>query len=340
MQLTLVVPGLLTVVASAGADLASVALARVLATSPRPTLHDSAIGVTCAALGIAKQRDWPVAPILALAAGLDPGEAYWLLAEPVTLLIGQQDARLAAVVDDLSTDQAAAILTTLNAHFAGDGLRLHTAGPARWLIAAASVPQLSTHLTDDALGEPTSAFLPDGPDAARWRRWQSEMQMLLFAHPVTSQREREGRAPVNAIWLSGGGVRAVDQTKPRIASMHADAPLPRDLARGCGVTVAPAPSSFLAWLEAGPKSPSMVWLDAIAANDAAAALAAFDRNWAAPLCAAIDARTIDEITIVISGHGHAWSFAPRRRSLIGRWRDRLAPAKLSTLLAGVEADWI
>jgi hypothetical protein len=158
------------------------------------------------------------------------------------------------------------------------------------------------------------------------------MQMLLFAHPVTAQREREGRTPVNAIWLSGGGVRAVGQTMPRIALLHADAALPRDLARALDVIVAPVPSSYPAWLEAGPKSPSMIWLDAIAVNDGSVALAGLDRDWAEPLRAAIDARKIDDVTIVISGHGRAWSFAPRRPGLIGRWRARLAPARLSTLL--------
>ena len=114
-----------------------------------------------------------------------PDDAYWLLAEPVTLLVGQLDVRLGAVVDDLSADEAAALVATLNSHFAGDGLRFIALDPARWLIAATDVQQLVTHPADDAVGAPISPFLPDGPDAARWRRWQTEMQMLLFAHPVS-----------------------------------------------------------------------------------------------------------------------------------------------------------
>jgi hypothetical protein len=191
-QLTLVVPGLLDLAETdpARTDADGAALARLLATSPPPAEHDGAIGIACAALGIAKQRDWPVAPLLAIAANLDPGDAYWLLAEPVSLLVGQLDVQLDAVVDDLSVDEAAALLATLNSHFAGDGLRFVAVTPARWLIAAASVQRLVTHPANDAIGAPIFRFLPDGPDAARWRRWQSEMQMLLFAHPVASERER------------------------------------------------------------------------------------------------------------------------------------------------------
>ena len=131
MQLTLVVPGLLDLAETepARADAEGAALARLLATSPPPEVHDGAIGIACAALGVARQRDWPFAPLLAVAANLDPGDAYWLLAEPVTLLVGQLDVRLGAVVDDLSADEAAALLATLNSHFAGDGLRFLAVHP-------------------------------------------------------------------------------------------------------------------------------------------------------------------------------------------------------------------
>jgi hypothetical protein len=316
----------------ARADAEGAALARLLATSPPPAAHDGAIGVACATLGVAKQRDWPVAPLLAIAAGLDPGDAYWLLAEPATLLVGQLDVRLGAVVVDLSADEAAALVVTLNAHFAGDGLRFIAVTPARWLIAATDVQQLVTHPASDAVGAPIFPFLPDGPDAARWRRWQSEMQMLLFAHPVADERERKGRAAVNGIWLSGGGVRTGPQAAPQIASLCSDSPLPRDLARACGVKVAAAPQSLTAWIGDGPKSPSLVWLPAIGANDSESALAAFGRDWADPLSAALAARTL-EVRVAISGRGRALSFTPRRPSLAARWRARLAPDTLSTQLS-------
>jgi hypothetical protein len=335
MHLTLVVPGLLDLAETEPerADAEGAALARLLATSPPPTAHDGAIGVACAALGVARQRDWPVAPLLALAAGLDPSDAYWLLAEPVTLLVGQLDVRLGAIVDDLSADEAAALVATLNSHFAGDGLRFIAVTPVRWLIAATDVQQLVTHPADDTVGAPIFPFLPDGPDAARWRRWQSEMQMLLFAHPVADERERKGRAAVNGVWLSGGGVHTGPRAAAHIVSLCADAPLPRDLARACGVEVAAAPQSLEAWIGGGPKTPSLVWLPAIGANDSGAALAAFGRDWAGPLSAAIAARTGLEVRVAISGRGRALSFAPRRPSLAARWRARLAPATLSAQLA-------
>jgi hypothetical protein len=335
MQLTLVVPGLLDLAETdpVRADIEGAPVARLLATSPPPASHDGAIGIACAALGMVKQRDWPMAPLLAVAANLDPGDAYWLLAEPVSLLVGQLDVRLGAIVDDLSSAEAEALVATLNAHFAGDGLRFVAATPARWLVAAASVQQLVTHPASDAVGAPIFPFLPDGPDAARWRRWQSEMQMLLFAHPVAGERERQGRAAVNGVWLSGGGARTSAQAAPNLASLYADSPLPSDLARACGVAVAVAPRSLESWLATGPESPSLVWLPAIGANDRYSSLAALGRDWAVPLSAALAGRTALEVRVAISGRGRALSFTPRRPSLAARWRARLAPATLSAQLA-------
>ena len=335
MQLTLVVPGLLDLAETdpARVDSEGAAVARLLATSPPPALQDGAIGVACTALGLAKQRDWPIAPLLAAAANLDPGDTYWLLAEPVSLNVGQLDVRLAAVVDDLSPDEAGALVATLNSHFAGDGLRFVVASPARWLIAASSVQQLVTHPASDAVGAPIFPFLPGGPDGPRWRRWQSEMQMLLFSHPLAGERERQGRAAVNGVWLSGGGVRTGSHAAPKLSSLYADSLLLSDLARACGVAVRAAPRSLESWLAAEPESPSLVWLPAVGENDRPSALAALGRDWAVPLSAALAARMALDVRVAISGRGRALSFAPRRPSLAARWCARVAPRALSTQLA-------
>lgn len=334
MQLTLVIPGLLDLAEAdpTWADVEGTALARLLANATRSAEHDGVIGVVCAAIGIPKQRDWPVAPALAAAAHLDPAGAYWLLAEPVTLLVGQLDVQLAGVVGDLSADESAALLATLNSHFAGDGLRFIALTPARWLISATAEQGLVTHPADDALGAPVFPFLPDGPDAARWRRWQSEMQMLLFAHPVSSRRELSGGSAINGVWLSGGGVYTAPREAPGVASLYTDAPLLSDLARARGVEAARAPRSFKDWSEAQPKSPSLVLLPAIGGTDGPASLAALGHDWADPLCAALDARARLEVSIVIAGRGRARSFELRRRSRLARLRGRLAPPALSRLL--------
>ena len=44
------------------------------------------------------------------------------------------------------------------------------------------------------------------PGVARlWRRWQNEIQMIWFNHPVNLKRQSEGLLPINSVWISGIG---------------------------------------------------------------------------------------------------------------------------------------
>ncbi|HKW81799.1 MAG TPA: hypothetical protein VJQ49_12390 [Casimicrobiaceae bacterium] len=332
MHFTLVVPGLLDVAEAdpAGVDGGSAAVAALLASAPTPATLDGIEAVVCTALGIARQRDWPIAAYLA-AANLRPA-AYWLLAQPVTLVVAGDDVRLDAVVDDLPGEDAAALVATLAAHFSAE-LDFFAPRPQRWLVAAHEPQRLDTEPVAAALGQSILPLLPAGPDAQRWRRWQSEMQMLLFEHPVNVARERAGRAPANGVWLSYGG--SSGPAKPCAATLCTDDELLRDLARARGARVLPCPASFSAWRESHTDPASLVWLPAIDARQAKSALAAIDRDWAAPLAAVLNAGSIGGAGIVVGGRRRALVFAPRRRSWLARWRDRLASPRLSALLGNL-----
>src|SRR5437660_7724191 len=202
MQLTLVLPNLLDAPPAALVAADAPALARLLSIAEAPILEPNGpLAVACVNLGIAKQNDWPVAPWLARAAGIDPGSRYWLCAEPVTLDVGRVEVRLAGVVSDLGAADSIALLSSLRAHFASDGIEFLESGPGSWWVALAERQQLETSPPDAVLGRPLIAHLPRGADAARWRRWQSEMQMLLFEHPVNRVRENSGLRPVNDVWI-------------------------------------------------------------------------------------------------------------------------------------------
>src|SRR5258706_98729 len=90
------------------------------------------------------------------------------------------------------------------------------------LLAAAEFPSRETRGPAAALGKPLLAFMPSGTDAARWQRWQNETQMLLFEHPVNVAREAAGRAPVNGVWVWGGGEPVKAPAHPRIAAPYSD----------------------------------------------------------------------------------------------------------------------
>jgi hypothetical protein len=320
MHLTLVLPNLLD---AAPAELAAAdapALARLLSIAPAPSLEaGGTIAIACGRLGVERQCDWPVAPWLARAAGVEPGGRYWLCAEPASLEVGRDEVRLAGVVRDLDADENAALLSSLRAHFETDGIEFVERGPGNWWATLALPQQIETSPPEAALGQSLSAYLPRGPDAARWRRWQSEIQMLLFEHPVNRLRESRGRAPVNYVWVWGGGtLNAANPAAPRPA-VFTHVPWLREFARAAGAEVSKVPRSLTEFGTASSASSALIWLDGFKMPGLREQLAAFDADWAAPMERALARREIDA-SLVVGGHATAISLTLRARGMLQRLR--------------------
>ena len=110
----------------------------------------------------------------------------------MTLVAGRDDVPLAGVVDDLARADADALVATLNAHFAADGIVFVAPRPdALVRRALAARPGVTTHAARAGAGRAAAlAAAATARDASTWRRWQSEIQMLLHEHPVNVARER------------------------------------------------------------------------------------------------------------------------------------------------------
>jgi hypothetical protein len=338
MRLTLVLPNLLDFPPSALAVDDAPALSRLLSSAKAPLPESGGrIAVACASLGIARQLDWPAAPWLARAAGIDVGARYWLCADPVTLELGRGEGRLAGIVHDLDAGDRAALLSSLRSHFASDGIEFVASASGRWWMGLDAAQAIETSPPDAAFDQPLAAHLPRGADAARWRRWQSEIQMLLFEHPVNQSREKNGLAPINYLWTWGGGTlrpseAAAPASAPSSPSVFAGTPWLRDLARAAGASVEAAPRS-LAALRVGAATSALVWLDDFEPPALREQIAAFDDGWVAPLQQAVDKRELD-LRLVIAGAATALSFATLPSSALQRIRRRWSPpAQLAAQLA-------
>ena len=333
MQLTLVLPDLLDAEPEALAAVEAPALARLLATAAAPAVEpDGTIAIACAGIGIAKQYDWPVAPWLARAAGIDPGTRYWLCAQPVTFQLERDQGRLTGIVSDLEVSESASLLSSLRAHFAPDGMAFVECGPGHWWATLETEQRLETSSPNAALGRPAMALLPRGADAARWRRWQSEMQMLLFEHPVNRSRESDGRLAVNYVWMWGGGTLREASPDASAVALFTKDPLLRELARAAGRSVENVPASFAAFRASPPEASALVWFEDLESPDLPERLGAFESHWAAPLERALDRQEIDA-TLVIGASAKAISFVLRATGAVQRLRRRWSPAaSLSSLL--------
>ncbi|MFO1312224.1 MAG: hypothetical protein U1F41_09195 [Burkholderiales bacterium] len=265
------------------------ALARLASFGTREDAGDADAAVA-ALLGVTGHA---IAPLAARGAGLDPADAYVLRADPVTFVAGRDDVLLAGRVDDLGEEHAASLVATLGRHFAQDGIAFHAPRADAWFaLASAHVPvEADPPLTDQPIG----ARLPRGPHGATWRRWLSEMQMLLHEHPVNQAREAAGLPPATGIWISGGGRLPRSLALAPIA-IHAAPSRLGDVAIGiariAGAPVEAPPARFDAQTLGG---------DTLVVMPSVVDLGSLERDWLAPAVAALERGAISHLTVVSAG---------------------------------------
>jgi len=185
------------------------AFERLLAVGRRELLTTTIDEILCSSAGLARQQDWPLASLAALADDLSLSTEYVFFAQPVHLQL-QRDSFTIAGPKALSLQKAEAdsLLALLNEHFAEQGLKFvqtpHCAD--RWYLQVQTSPHIQTTPVDVAMGRDIRGLLPHGQDAAFWNAFLNEVQMLLFEHPLNQAREAQGKLPVSGVWVYGGGV--------------------------------------------------------------------------------------------------------------------------------------
>ena len=329
MHLVLVLPDLLESVGAGEEPARAPAIAELLGWSGTPSRNPDGLDAEIASrYGIARQTDWPLAAIRAASLGLATGDAYWLAADPVTLVVGRDEVTFSGIVDDLASPEAAELVTTLNAHFAGDDIEFSAPRPDAIFARLRAAPRLATHPPAATRDRPLRSRLPEGADAAKFRRWQSEIQMLLHEHPVNAEREKNGRPPVNGIWFSGGGVFPPRPSRSPALSTFAGAGIAVALATHIGAPAQPLPASVASVLDR-PSDADLI----VVTLPAGVAVAETERSWALPSRDALVRGRLDEISILAHDAGDAVCWHTRRPGLWQRVRGRGRHRDLAAELA-------
>ncbi|HEX4985679.1 MAG TPA: hypothetical protein VFV71_06355 [Burkholderiales bacterium] len=293
-----------------------------------PTQCEDEAAWLCGYFGLERQDDWPAAPAAALGAGLAPGDAYWLFADPVHMKVHRD--RLVLVAPQalaIERTEAAALCAALSAHFASDGVEFLAADAQRWYLRRRAPARIRTCGLSRAAGRDVDALLPEGEDRLAWHRLINEAQMLMHAHEVNQAREARGDPAINSLWLSGGGKAAA--VKAPCDAVAADGALARGLARLAGLPCVPARdgSGALQTPSLAHAGSVLVELDAalpawLTSDDAGwqSALEDLERRWFAPLLRALSRGEIERLDIaaVADGRAHRWSV--RRPHLWRFWR--------------------
>jgi hypothetical protein len=251
-HLSLVMPGALGPVdLMAPAQLPSLSnYARLLARG-RHELFDATAAETALfrLFGVETQgQELPVAPLsYALESGHAP-QGWCMCADPVLLVPGQTSLMLMAdgAQIRLSMEEATALVTDLNRHFAELGLQFEAPSPEHWYVFS-DWEQVRTTPLSQVRGRSVTGRLPEGDDGVRWNGILAELQMLLHGHGLNRQRAEKGLPQVNSVWFWGGG-RMPPLPKADWERVWSDETLPMALARAAGVARADRPADGREWL--------------------------------------------------------------------------------------------
>ena len=218
------------------------ALARLLSKANVRQLDLPLEAVVCAQHGLAARPDYPIAPIAANADDLSVGDAYWLRADPVHLLLQRDSFSLSEPVPlQVEREHAELIIASLNQHFSQDGMTFFIGNSGAWYLRLKQIPEIQTTLPSVAMDRNIYQFMPQGAAASVWLSYLNEAQMLLHDHPVNVQRESRHQAAVNSVWFSGGGFMPQPLSPENdIDLLVANSPLYQGLAKWSGLVVQPA----------------------------------------------------------------------------------------------------
>ncbi|MEO6033458.1 MAG: hypothetical protein ABIP61_16450 [Burkholderiaceae bacterium] len=153
---------------------------------------------------------WPFAARAAAADGVAVGDRAWGLIVPTHWQVGRNSASL---VDPnalrLSAEESRAAFEAVRDLFTSEGFELEWRAPLRWYATHPSLAELPCASLDRVIGRDVNLWMRNGaaqhPATALIRRLQSEVQMLLYPHPLTDARESAGELALNSFWLSGCG---------------------------------------------------------------------------------------------------------------------------------------
>jgi hypothetical protein len=144
----------------------------------------------------------------------------WAFITPCHWQIGTNHIAMSGqTLPDFPAQESQALLAAMQPYFEEDGITLQYEQPTRWLAQGALFDGLATASLDRVVGRNVENWIPRSAPAAKLRRLQNEMQMLLYTHPVNDARSARGVLPVNSFWLSGTGSLSAPTPAPATAPL-------------------------------------------------------------------------------------------------------------------------
>jgi len=105
----------------------------------------------------------------------------------------------------LGDEESQQLLQAMQPFLQEDRLQVQWDSALRWHAMGNIFQDLSSTSLDRVIGANVKPWITDGHLPASLRRLQSEMQMLLYNHPINDARMARGQLTVNSFWVHGAG---------------------------------------------------------------------------------------------------------------------------------------
>jgi hypothetical protein len=116
----------------------------------------------------------------------------------------------------LNEDESRQLLSAIQPYFEEDGLQVVYESPLVWRVAGDLLDGLPLASIERVVGQNIKPWMPEHQRAKTLQRLQSEMQMLLYQHPVNDERSLKGRWTVNSFWMH----RSLEQLYPDSSDLN------------------------------------------------------------------------------------------------------------------------
>jgi hypothetical protein len=248
----------------------------------------------------------------------------WFILNPVHIHIARDHLVLTDMRQlRLPENESRALFEMAQPLFEEAGKTLMYGNAQTWFIRAVDWYGLQTSTPDAACGHNIDIWMPQGGAARDWRKLQNEVQMHWHAHPVNVMRETRGYKPVNSLWLWGGASMTMETGPCRYQEVFnlndwmrglRQFPLRQMLDCKPADVVAAAPESGLlvldSLIEPALSGDWASWLERLHAIDA---------EWLAPLLAALQAKKLDQLSLILTHNAALAEFTASKNSLRKFW---------------------
>ncbi|MBI4436253.1 MAG: cofactor-independent phosphoglycerate mutase [Candidatus Omnitrophica bacterium] len=137
----------------------------------------------------------------------------------------------------ISSEEAKAIIATLQEKLGGDGFQFYAGVQYRHLLVSRRYGKVKCTPPHDIAGKEVEPYFPKGEGEKELRELMEESQKILSDHPVNQKRKKEGKDPATSIWLWGQGTRPVLPSFNSQYGLDGSVISAVDLVRGVGRSV-------------------------------------------------------------------------------------------------------